>query len=182
MATLRRGRPRCDGAPLEPIVLVGHSGGGLFLPTIAAAVDAPVSRLIFVDSDVPASTGETPLAPPCFLDHLRTRAVGGTLPPWSTWWGEEVMRNLVPDEALRAALTREMPSLPLSYFEQHIPTPAAWERLPCSYLLLSDPYRDASAEARARGWRFEEITGAQHLHIAVAPEAVTDALIRLATN
>jgi hypothetical protein len=26
----------------------------------------------------------------------------------------------------------------------------------------------------------EEMTGAQHLHIAVAPEAVTDALIRLA--
>jgi pimeloyl-ACP methyl ester carboxylesterase len=164
------------------IALVGHSGGGLLLPTIAAAVAVPVSRLIFVDSGVPASTGETPLAPPSLLDHLRTLAVGGTLPPWSTWWGEEAMRDLVPDEALRAALMREMPSLQLSYFEQRVPTPAGWERLPCAYLLLSDAYRDAAAEAHARGWRVEEITGAQHLHIAVAPEAVTDALIRLATD
>jgi pimeloyl-ACP methyl ester carboxylesterase len=163
------------------IVLVGHSGGGLLLPTIAAAVAGPLSRLIFVDSGVPASTGETPLARPSRLDHLRTLAVGGTLPPWSTWWGEEAMRDLVPDEALRAALTREMPSLPLSYFEQRVPTPAGWERLPCAYLLLSDAYKDAAAEARARGWRVEEI-GAQHLHIAVAPEAVTDALIRLTTD
>ena len=164
----------------DRIVLVGHSGGGLLLPTIAAAVAAPLSRLIFVDSGVPASTGETPLARhPSLLDHL---AVGSTLPPWSSWWGEDAMRDLVPDEALRAALTREMPSLPLSYFQQRVPSPVGWERVPCAYLLLSDAYRDAAAEARERGWRVEEITGAQHLHIAVAPEAVTDALIRLAAD
>jgi hypothetical protein len=28
------------------------------------------------------------------------------LPPWSTWWGEEAMRDLVPDEALRALRSR----------------------------------------------------------------------------
>src|SRR6266702_4292340 len=41
-----------------PIVLVGHSGGGLLLPAIADAVASPVSQLIFVDSSAPASTGE----------------------------------------------------------------------------------------------------------------------------
>ena len=71
-------------------------------------------------------------------------------------------------------------SLPLSSFEESVPSPAGWDRLPCAYLLLSDAYREAAAEARDREWRVEEITGAQHLHIAVAPEAVTDALIRLA--
>jgi pimeloyl-ACP methyl ester carboxylesterase len=164
----------------HPIALVGHSGGGLLLPTIAAAVAASISRLIFVDSGVPARTGDTPLAPPSILDHLRALAVGGTLPPWSTWWGEDAMRDLVPGEALRAALTREMPSLPLSYFEQSVPSPAGWERVPCAYLLLSEAYRDAAAEARERGWRVEEIGGAQHLHIVVAPAAVTDVLIRFA--
>ena len=164
----------------DPLVLVGHSGGGLLLPVIADAVAPPVSGLIFVDSGVPASTGETPTAPPALLDHLRTLAVDGMLPPWSTWWGEDAMRDLVPEEALRTALVREMPSLPLAYFEQRLPSPAGWERRPCAYLLLSDAYREASAEAMERGWRVEEITGAQHLHLAVAPEAVTDALIRLA--
>jgi hypothetical protein len=144
------------------------------------AVAPPVCGLIFVDSGVPASTGETPLAPPSFLDHLRALAVGGMLPPWSSWWGEDAMRELVPDEALRTALAREMPSLPLAYFEQRIPSPAGWDRMPCAYLLLSAAYREAAAEARKREWPVEELTGAQHLHIAVAPEAVTDALVRLA--
>ena len=102
------------------------------------------------------------------------------LPPWSTWFGEDAMHDLVPDDALRTALAREIPSLPLAYLEQRIPSPAGWDRTPCAYLLLSDAYREAAAEARERGWRVEEITGAQHLHIAVAPEAVTDALIQLA--
>jgi pimeloyl-ACP methyl ester carboxylesterase len=162
-----------------PIVLVGHSGGGLLLPVIADAVTPPVSGLIFVDSGVPAITGETPVAPPPFLDHLRTLAVDGTLPPWSTWWGEDATRDLVPDEGLRAVLMREMPSLPLAYFEQRIPSPTGWDRVPCAYLFLSDAYSEEATEARKRGWRVEEISQAQHLHIAVAPEAVADALIRL---
>jgi hypothetical protein len=137
---------------------------------------------MFVDSGVPATTGETPLALPPFLESLRTLAVDGTLPPWSAWWGEEAMRDLVPDQALRAALAREMPSLPLAYFEQRVPSPAGWDRVPCGYVLLSDAYRDAAAEARERGWRVEEIAGAQHLHIAVAPDVVTDTLIRLVGN
>jgi len=164
----------------EPIVLVGHSGGGLLLPVIAEAVAPPVSGLIFVDSGVPADSGETPLVRPSFLDHLRKLAVGGVLPPWSNWWGEDAMRDLVPDEALRTALVREMPSLPLAYFEQRIPSPTGWDRMRCAYLLLSDAYSESAAEASERGWHVEEIPGAQHLHIAVAPEAVTEALIRLA--
>ena len=65
----------------EPIVLVGHSGGGLLLPSIADAVAPPVSGLIFVDSGLPETNGETPTAVPAFLDHLRSLAVDGTLPP-----------------------------------------------------------------------------------------------------
>jgi pimeloyl-ACP methyl ester carboxylesterase len=164
----------------DSIVLVGHSGGGLLLPVVADAVALPVSGLIFVDSGLPASVGETPLVPPALLEDLRTLAVEGMLPPWSSWFGDEAMRDLVPDEALRTALGREMPSVPLAYFEQRIPSPAGWDRIPCAYLLLSDAYREAAAEADERGWRVEEIAGAQHLHIAVAPKAVTDVLIRLA--
>src|SRR6266568_3049719 len=90
----------------EPIVFVGHSGCGLLLPVIGDAVAPPVSGLIFVDSGIPARTGETPFVPPAFLDDLRALAVAGVLPPWSSWFGEDTMRELVPDDALRAALAR----------------------------------------------------------------------------
>jgi len=162
------------------IVLVGHSGGGLLLPAITGAVTPAVSRRIFVDSGVPASSGETPLVPAALLAHLRTLAVNGELPPWSSWWGDEAMRELVPDQAARAALERELPSLPLSYFEESVPSPAGWNRVPCAYLLLSDAYRDAASDARSREWPVEEIAGAQHLHLVVAPAIVADVLIRLA--
>lgn len=162
-----------------PVVLVGHSGGGLLLPVIADATARRVSGLIFVDSAVPARTGQTPFVPPGFLNQLRNLAVDGLLPPWSSWFGEDVMRGLVPDEGHRAALVREMQPLPLTFLEQRIPSPSGWDRRPCAYLLLSDAYKEAAADARERGWRVEEIAGAQHLHIAVAPEPVTDVLLRL---
>ena len=160
-------------------MLVGHSGGGLLLPVIADAVVQPVHALIFVDSGIPARTGETAFVPPALLDELRALAVDGILPPWSSWFGPEVMRELVPDAELRRALTQELPQLPIAFLEQRIPSPPGWDRAPCAYLLLSETYSASAVEARERGWPVEMITGAQHLHIAVAPESVTDALLRL---
>jgi hypothetical protein len=92
------------------------------------------------------------------------------------------MTELVPDDATRAALVRELPSLPLSYFEQRSPSPPGWDRVECAYLLFSDAYREQADEARDRGWRVEEISGAQHLHTVVDPVGVTDALLRLASD
>ena len=60
------------------------------------------------------------------------------------------MRELVPDEPARAALERELPFLPLSYFEESVPSPAGWDRVPCAYLLLSDAYKDAASDAHGR--------------------------------
>lgn len=155
----------------EPIVLVGHSGGGLLLPAIAAALAPEVAGFVFVDSGLPAITGSTELAPPPkLIAQLRSLAVDGRLPRWSSWWDDEnAMAELVPDEGTRAELVRRMPSLPLSYFEKSVPSPAGWDRVPCGYVLLSAAYTDAEAEARARGWPVEEIAGAQHLHTVVAP-------------
>jgi pimeloyl-ACP methyl ester carboxylesterase len=165
----------------EPLVLVGHSGAGLLLPAIADALVQPVRGLIFVDSGIPARAGDTAFVPPALLDQFRALAGegDGILPPWSSWFGEDAMRELVPDEALRHTLEREMPRLQLAFLEQRIPSPAGWDRRPCAYLLLSDSYESAAAEARKRKWRVEEIRGAQHLHLVVSPEAVSRALLRL---
>jgi pimeloyl-ACP methyl ester carboxylesterase len=42
----------------ETPVLVGHSGAGFFLPSIAAVLGAPARRLVFVDAGIPPGDGE----------------------------------------------------------------------------------------------------------------------------
>jgi hypothetical protein len=163
-----------------PIVLVGHSGAGLLLPVIGDALSLEVAGLVFVDSFLPPSAGRLELGPPAFMQQLRALATGRVLAPWWSWFGEDAMRELVPDERLRAALEREMPRLPLSYFEASVPMPEAWDRRPCAYLLLSaEPYGHSAAEARVLGWPVREIHGVQHLATATDPIPVTEALLAL---
>jgi hypothetical protein len=107
-------------------------------------------------------------------------ATDGLLPTWSRWFGLDTMRELVPDERLRVDLEAEMPRLPLSYFEAAAPLPDEWgARCPGAYLLLSAPYGESAAEARAYRWPVIEIDGVQHLAIATNPTRVTDALLDL---
>src|SRR5919198_1454877 len=157
-----------------PVVLVGHSGAGLLLPVIADALEVEVAGLVFVDSRLPPPAGRSPLGAPEFMDQLRAMATGGLLPAWSRWFGLDTMRELVPDERLRADLEADMPRLPLSYFEAAVPLPDGWTSVrPCAYLLLSaTPYGQSAAEARAHGWPVTEIHGVQHLAIATNPNPV----------
>jgi pimeloyl-ACP methyl ester carboxylesterase len=162
----------------QRIILVGHSGGGLLLPVIADASDSEVAALVFVDSFLPPPAGPLPLAPLAFIDQLRAMAPDGVLPPWSHWFGADAMRELVPDERLRADLEAEMPSLPLSYFVATVPMPDDWPNRRCGYLLLSaGPYGKSAAEARAYGWPVIAIPDVQHLAIATNPIPVTEAVL-----
>jgi pimeloyl-ACP methyl ester carboxylesterase len=162
------------------VVLIGHSGGGLLLPVIADAVTAEVAALIFVDAFLPPLHGSTPLMPPALMDRLRPLARGGTLPPWSQWFGQDTMRELVPDEPARRSLEQEMPRLPLAYFQASVPMPGGWAQRPCAYLLLSpDTYGDSAARARAAGWPVADIPDAHHLSIVTNPLAVADHLLDL---
>jgi hypothetical protein len=163
-----------------PVVLVGHSGAGLPLPAIADALTVAVAALVFVDSFLPPANGSLRLAPPGLMDQLRALASDGVLPPWSGWFGEDAMRELVPDERLRATLEEEMPRLPLAYFEASVPLPGGWSARPCAHLLFSgEPYAKSAAQARDQGWPVAEIPGAGHLAMASNPIAVTDALLDL---
>jgi hypothetical protein len=163
-----------------PIVLVAHSAAGPLLPAIAEDLSAAVAALVFVDSFLPPASGSASLAPPGFIDQLPALGRDGVLPPWSSWFGEGAMRELVPDDRLRAALEDEMPRLPLAYFDATVPLPDGWDARPCAYLLLSgEAYGESAAGARARGWPVAEIPGVQHLAMATEPIAVTDALLEL---
>jgi pimeloyl-ACP methyl ester carboxylesterase len=168
------------GGVAEPLVLVGHSGAGSLLPAVAAAVRGEVSGLIFVDADLPPRAGSAPLAPPGLMQRLRALAVEGVLPRWSSWFGEEGIGPLVPDDDMRAALEQEMPRLPLAYFDAEVALPDGWDEGPCAYLLLSgDRYGESGAEARDRGWAVAEIPDAHHLALVTHPVAVMSALLRL---
>jgi pimeloyl-ACP methyl ester carboxylesterase len=162
------------------VLLVGHSGAGPLLPAVAAALTVEVAALVFVDSFLPPASGSVHLAPPGLMDQLRALASDGVLPPWSSWFGDDAMRELVPDDRLRATLKEEMPRLPLSYFEASVPLPGGWRARPCAYLRFSDePYAESAAQAGEQGWAVAEMPGAGHLAMASDPIAVTDALLDL---
>jgi hypothetical protein len=164
----------------DPLVLVGHSGAGVLLPVIADALATEVAALILVDAFLPPESGTAPPVPPELMPELEALASDGVLPPWSSWLDEDALRELVPDEPTRAALVREMPRMPLTYFQANIPMPDGWSRRPCAYLLFSADHHGASAaDARSRGWAVAEIPGAHHLTMVADPIAVTEALLGL---
>jgi pimeloyl-ACP methyl ester carboxylesterase len=162
-----------------PVVLVGHSGAGLLLPVIAAGLAVHVAALVFVDSFLPPASGSLRLAPAGLMSQLRALASDGMLPPWSSWFGEDAMRQLVPEERLRATL-EEMPRLPLSYFEASVPVPDGWSACPCAYLLFSGgSHANSAARACDHGWAVAEMAGLGHLAMASDAIPVTDALLDL---
>lgn len=159
----------------EPVV-VGHSGAGFLVPSIADRLGA--AQTVFVDAGLPPTTGPAS-AGADILDGLRTMAVDGTLPRWSTWWGPDVMRALVPHDARRARVEAELPEVPLAFYEVAMELPSDWSRRQSSFLLLSEAYRADADRARALGWSLTERVGG-HLDIVSAPEVITPLIIELA--
>jgi len=158
-------------------VIVGHSGAGSIIPSIAATLGRRAARMVFVDAGLPPCEGRvTPSAD--FLEQLRALAVEGDLPKWSTWWGDGVMESLVPARHQRIELEAEMVEIPLAYFESASRVPAGWCDAAASFLLLSESYRAEAERARTLGWPTIERIG-NHLDIANDEEAIADILSRL---
>ncbi|WP_433696867.1 alpha/beta hydrolase [Nocardiopsis sp. CA-288880] len=165
----------------SPVTLVAHSNAGLFLPVIRSSLDHPVTGSVFVDAALPARIGPIPVAPPEVLEFLRPMAANGRLPRWTDWWDEADIAPMFPDPLVRRTVTEEQPTLPLSYYEQHIPVPDSWDDHPCSYLQFSPAYDGLAAKARERGWRVARLPGA-HLHQLVDPAGTAGHLVELATT
>jgi pimeloyl-ACP methyl ester carboxylesterase len=162
------------------VVLVGHSAAGSLLPAIAQSDPGRVAAITFVDTFLPPASGTARLVPAEFADELSALATADVLPPWSSWFGEEAMRDLMPDAARRARVEQDMPRLPLSVRDTELPVPDGWDRRPCAHLLLSaEPYAASAAAARARGWPTAEVHGGKHLDLVRRPAAVATALLDL---
>ncbi len=162
----------------QAATLVPHSNAGLYAPHLASLVD--VEATVFVDAALPgpeADGGETQLAPPAFLDFLRTLAdPQGVLPPWTEWWAD--VGDLFPDSSAREAVEGEQQRLPLAYFSTRIPVPSAWTDRPSAYLAFGETYADERARAARLGWPTRTLAG-DHLHALHDPAAVGRAILDL---
>jgi alpha/beta hydrolase family protein len=167
----------------RPIVLVAHSGAGYLVPAMADAITADVVTFVFVDAPIPPTQTSTPLVPAELRPELEALARDGVLPPWSQWFGEGVMEAMIPDAAQRDAIERELPHLPLSYFDAEVPVRGGWDRTPCAYLLLSpEQYGAAASDAEGRGWATAVLENADHLSTATRSDDVADVLLDLYVN
>ena len=162
----------------QPIV-AGHSGAGPLLPVIGARLGA--RRLVFVDADIPPESGSGHLVPEDFLAELRRLAVRGRLPPWSQWFGPEVMRELIPDDASREIVSAELPSISVSYFEDQVQVPSGWTATGCGYVLLSKVYAAQAARAEAAGWPVARFDGA-HLDLVTRPRECAQAILSVSAD
>jgi hypothetical protein len=164
------------GAADQPAVLVGHSGAGPLLPA-AGMIIGRVRGYVFVDAGLPTpgrSWMET--APPDLAGQLRGMADDrGWLPPWPQWWSEEVMAELLPDQAVRQRFVADCQRLPLAMFEEAQAPAPQWPDAPVAYLQLSEAYQDQAATARERGWRVREQIS-HHLGMLTEPARVAASL------
>ena len=156
-------------------VVVAHSGAGVLLPLVATRLAAAAA--VFVDAVLPPAGTATP------SEDLREFLAGlpvvdGRLPPWSTWWGPDVMARLVPDPGLRHAIEADQRPLPVAFYDHSVPVPADWTPPRAGYLRLSPAYAEDAAEAAARGWPVRVLDG-QHLDLATRPAEVAAGILAL---
>jgi hypothetical protein len=159
-------------------ILVGHSRAGPLLP-VAARATRRVEGCVFVDARLP-HPGASWIATTSSESAERLRRMGrdGWLPPWSDWWGQDELARLLPDPGVRARFVRGCPRLPVALFEEVLPEVPGWRDAPCTYLRLSEAYREPCEEARRLGWPVIELAS-HHLGLITDPDTVTDAILEL---
>ena len=165
-----------DEKLVGPVVLVAHSGGGPQLPALAAA-RGEVVGMVLVDALLPhpgRSWSQT--VPDAFATKLKAGAVDGKLTPWPQWWGDERMRDLIPDDDLRDAFVRACPAVPVAVIDEVMPE---LPEPPAVFVQLSDTYVPESAASRDRGWPVL-VLDANHLAVLTRPVEVVDTLLRAA--
>lgn len=159
----------------SPVIIVGHSGAGAFLPSVSRQGDA--HALLFLDAVLPPLVG-VHRTPDALRDKLEEHAVAGVLRPWVDWWPPGVMADLIPDPNDAQEIAVDVPRVPLSFYDWEVPVPDGWSSQACGYLRCSGAYDPELAEARRRGWP----TGAldsTHLGVFTEPDRVFEALLEL---
>ena len=166
-------------APLDPVVLVVHSGAGALATSVAAAAQGRVSQVIFVDAILPnpgrswfETTGDALGA------ALRAAARDGCVPAWDQWFPPDALGALLPDPAMREDFLAGLTPTPIAYLEEVEPALDLPEDVAWSYLRLSKTYEDEASVARAHGIATLRLDR-HHLAMMTHPDDVATALINL---
>ena len=166
----------------RPAVLVGHSAAGplLALAGALAGLRAQVRGYVFVDARLPTpGQSWTDTAPADLVAQREALAdAEGWLPPWSQWWGDEALAELLPDPRMRRAFAAGCPRLPLAMVGEVHPLVPGWPAVPAAYLQLSEAYEGQAARARELGWPVAQLM-THHLALLTEPVRVAGALCEL---
>jgi pimeloyl-ACP methyl ester carboxylesterase len=169
------------GSGDEPVVLVGHSAAGPLLPAIADVLSGRVTAAVFSDAQLPhpgLSWFDT--APQPLQDQLRGMVSDGMLPPWDHWFPPGAIAELLPDAELRRAVSAEIPTLPVAFFEEPAPLTRNWDTVRCAFLRLSAPYDLAANEAERMGWWVARRDW-DHLRMLTDPGGMADLIVAAIT-
>ena len=161
--------------PNEPVILVGHSGGGMLLPAIQQSLGQPVQGYLFVDAQLPQNgfSRFDLFDLPESVVQFRDAAVDGLLTPWRS----DDLREVIPDTAIREKFVADMRPMPIAIYEEPISVFDGWPNAPCMYLQFSSTYDDSARQARERGWPYIKMDG-EHFHMLVAPAQVAETILR----
>jgi len=146
-------------------VLVGHSGAGPLLAHVARWSEG--ARCVYVDAGFRSRKISTVTDPLPLAD-----CGSGLLPAWAN---DADLAELLPDATTRATLIASMTPMPRDYFAEEIP----YREPPdgSGYVLLSPPYAEPAAEARAKGWPVRELEGENHYLMLADPARVAEAIL-----
>ncbi|QBD75478.1 alpha/beta hydrolase [Ktedonosporobacter rubrisoli] len=163
----------------RPLILIGHSGAGYFLPVLAQATHHPIKAYIFADAGLPhpdqSQLDELQNKAPAIAQQLRQLLTqGASFPDWKF----EEMGEIVPDENTRRLLLAEMQPRSFDYFAEVMPSVPGWPDAPCAYLLFTQSYLPYFEQAHSAGWPCRRLE-AQHFHMLVDPVSVSTALVEL---
>jgi len=182
---IRMAASQMPAGPGDEVILVVHSGAGLFVPNLAVAAAAGSVAAVFVDAGLPRQSGPVTVVEPEFLPFVRELADArsdGMVPPWPQWWPEEEISALFPDQPTRQAVIAEACPTPLAFYQETLPPLAeGWPSCGAAYLVFSEPYRRQADVAAQAGWPVRELPGG-HLHMLVRPAEVAGAITSLAAR
>ena len=163
-----------------PVIVVGHSAACPRIPLAAASLAEAgwnVTAFVCVDGRFPDGRPFTVSGPHFgeLLDGLVRP--DDYVPPWPRWWGS-LIEGLVIDPEGRAEVFGEARPVPRAWFDQGCPVPPLPSRVKRGFVSFGVGYQESCDQAEREGWLTRRLDG-DHLHLVVAPDEVSLALVEL---